>query len=102
MPFLRPEHCKDGEGFALTGYNRKDERATGREQIKLEIENNAELRFDLGVRLDSPDYRKLHMALGSDWRTWNDAMIYVKLAEGREKDGPRFVNIDRVEPISRR
>src|SRR4051812_41249143 len=63
-PFVRPEHVSEGQRLKLTGFNRKKDQGTPREQIVCEVETEAGDTFDLGVRVGSPDHRILHKALG--------------------------------------
>lgn len=93
-PFIRPEHVKEGQALKLTGFNRKKDIGTPREQIVCEVETAAGDTFDLGVRTGSPDHRVLHRALGSDWEKWHGAVIVTI----RQRDTVAFVNIASAEP----
>jgi hypothetical protein len=98
-PFIRAEHTSDGEWFRLTGLNQLRRRDDGTEQINCEIENETGEQFTLGVRLGTPDYRKMFHALGREWRTWTGG-IAVTLQRGSR--GGIFVNVkdaDRQGPI---
>jgi len=96
-PFLHPEHTNNGEAFKLTGWVRQ---SPAKDQIIIEVESEAGLLFDLGVREGSPDHRKLFKALGADWRTWRGGII-VSVVPGRNP-GTSFVNVaaaDHAEPF---
>lgn len=96
VPFLRPEHCQDGEWFQLTGFNALHMPGTEREQITCEVENENGNQFTLGVRQGSPDHRILHHAFGKDWRGWAGS-VQVTIADGRRRDANnnkvQFVNV---------
>ena len=89
-PFLRPEHCTDGELLALTGFN-----SQGDGQIKCEVQNERGETFTLGVRQGMPDHRILHHALGADWSRWAGT---VKIKHGAGREGPaQFCNVDSAQ-----
>lgn len=96
-PFLRAEHTKEGEAFALTGWNK--EHADG-QQIICEVENAEGTQYSLGVRKGSPDHRVLHKALGADWQNWRGGLT-VTLRAGKQGDMV-FVNVaaaDKSDPF---
>jgi hypothetical protein len=62
--------------------------------VLAEIENERGEQFTLGIRLGSPDYRKMFHALGSDYRTWSGGLS-VTLQRGSQ--GRVFVNVKDVD-----
>lgn len=90
-PFLRPEHCKEGEWFRLSGFNQDDGN-----QIKVEVESEVGAAYTLGVRKGSPGHRIMHRAFGSDIDGWRNGGVEIKLAPGTRGDGVVFVNVGRA------
>jgi len=99
-PFLRPEHCAEGEWLMLTGFNALYKPGTEQEQITCEVENENGNQFKLGIRQGSPDHRILHHAFGHDWRGWKGS-VQVTIATGKRKadDGStvKFVNVKEAD-----
>ena len=95
-PFLRPEHCAEGEWLQLTGFNALFRTGTEQEQITCEVENENGNQFKLGIRRGSPDNRILFHALGKDWRQW-EGSVQVTIATGKRPGANgtpvRFVNV---------
>lgn len=87
-PFLRPEHCKDGEWFRLTGFNQDDG-----QQYKAEVANESGTTYTLGIRKGSPSHRIMHHTFGGSIDAWKNGGIEVKLVPGNRGDGVVFVNV---------
>lgn len=90
-PFLRPEHCREGEAFELTGFNAID-RSNPREQFKCQVRNAKGETFTLGIREGSPDHRAMHSALGSNYREWRGS-VTVTIQSGSRDANVKFVNV---------
>lgn len=93
VPFLRPEHVRNGEQLGLTGFNSIRDRDTAREQFACEVLNEKGEDFLMGIRPGSPDHHKLFKALGDDWRKWRGTVV-VELGKGSR--GGSFVNVGAV------
>ena len=95
-PFLRPEHVKEGDTLALTGFN-YPHRDGSQTCVTVQKGDTGE-QFTLGVRKGSPDHRAFFEAFGTnDPDKWAPGFVTVTIGKGtRPGADVFFVNVKTV------